>query len=52
MSAELYPLASLQQIENTPSRQDGIPEELEDDLRTHGCKLIHQAGILLKQYVL
>jgi hypothetical protein len=51
MSVDLYPLATLQQIETTPSRQDGIPEELEEDLRAYGCKLIHQAGILLKQYV-
>ncbi|KAF9533482.1 cyclin-like protein [Crepidotus variabilis] len=47
--ATLYPLASLAQIENTPSKQDGIPDDLEEDLRAYGCKLIHQAGILLKQ---
>jgi len=45
----LYPLASHQQIERTPSREDGIPVELEEDLRAYGCKLIQQAGILLKQ---
>ena len=49
MSISLYPLASLSQIENTPSRVDGIPSELEEDLRAYGCKLIQQAGILLKQ---
>ncbi|KAF9458646.1 cyclin-like protein [Collybia nuda] len=49
MAAILYPLASLSQIEKTPSRDDGIPEDLEEDLRAYGCKLIHQAGILLKQ---
>ncbi|KAH7912252.1 cyclin-like protein [Hygrophoropsis aurantiaca] len=49
MSAGLVPLASTSQIERTPSREDGIPEELEADLRAYGCKLIHQAGILLKQ---
>jgi len=49
MAATLYPLASLTQIEKTPSRADGIPAELEEDLRAYGCKLIHQAGILLKQ---
>jgi len=48
-STILYPLASLEQIERTPSREDGIPEDLEEDLRAYGCKLIHQAGILLKQ---
>lgn len=49
MSVSLYPLASLEQIEKSPSREDGIPEDLEEDLRAFGCKLIHQAGILLKQ---
>ncbi|KAJ7184249.1 cyclin-like protein [Mycena filopes] len=43
------PLATLAQIERTPSREDGIPQDLEDDLRAYGCKLIHQAGILLRQ---
>jgi len=50
MSATLVPLASLSQIERTPSREDGLPADLEDDLKAFGCKLIHQAGILLKQY--
>ncbi|KAA1474878.1 cyclin-like protein [Dentipellis sp. KUC8613] len=45
----LYPLASLSQVERTPSGEDGIPADLEEDLRAYGCKLIHQAGILLKQ---
>ncbi|KAF7295317.1 Cyclin-like protein [Mycena indigotica] len=45
----MYPLATLTQIERTPSREDGIPQQLEDDLRAYGCKLIHEAGILLKQ---
>ncbi|KAI0781059.1 cyclin-L1 [Trametes elegans] len=49
MSTSLYPLASLAQIERTPSREDGIPEDLELDLRAFGCKLIHEAGILLRQ---
>jgi cyclin L len=49
MSTSLYPLASVQQIERTPSSEDGIPPELEEDLRAFGCKLIHQAGVLLKQ---
>lgn len=50
MSVRLYPLASLSQIEKTPSMQDGVPADLEEDLRTYGCKLIRQAGVLLKQY--
>ena len=33
MSVDLYPLASLEQIEDTPSRLDGIPTWLEEDLR-------------------
>jgi hypothetical protein len=51
MSTALYPLATLAQIERTPSREDGIPQDLEEDLRAYGCKLVHQAGILLRQYV-
>jgi hypothetical protein len=47
--ASLCPLASLAQIEKPPTREDGIPDDLEEDLRAYGCKLIHQAGILLKQ---
>lgn len=49
MSTSLYPLASLAQVEKTPSREDGIPEELELDLRAFGCKLIYEAGVLLRQ---
>ncbi|KAJ6488605.1 cyclin-like protein [Mycena vitilis] len=49
MSTTLHPLATLAQIERTPSREDGIPQDLEEDLRAYGCKLIHQAGILLRQ---
>ncbi|KAI0306778.1 cyclin-like protein [Multifurca ochricompacta] len=45
----LYPLASLSQIQSTPSVQDGVPHNIEEDLRAYGCKLIHQAGILLNQ---
>jgi len=46
---KLYPLASLSQIQSTPSAQDGVPHDIEEDLRAFGCKLIHQAGILLNQ---
>jgi hypothetical protein len=49
MSLIFTPLASPQQIVNTPSREDGIPEEMEMELRAYGCKLVQQAGILLKQ---
>ena len=51
MSVDLYPLASLEQVENTPSILDGIPVELEEDLRSYGCKLITEAGVLLNQCV-
>lgn len=44
-----YPLASQEQIQKTPSVEDGIPKELEEDLRAFGCQLISQAGLLLKQ---
>ncbi|CAK5264701.1 unnamed protein product [Mycena citricolor] len=47
--SSIYPLASLAQIESTPSKKDGVPEDLEEQLRAYGCKLIHEAGILLKQ---
>ncbi|KAJ8581693.1 cyclin-like protein [Rhizopogon salebrosus TDB-379] len=49
MPADLVPLASTSQIEHTPSKENGIPADLEEDLRAFGCKLIHEAGILLKQ---
>ncbi|KAL0580195.1 hypothetical protein V5O48_001788 [Marasmius crinis-equi] len=48
-ASNLYPLATLAQIEKTPSSEDGIPSDLEEDLRAYGAKLIHEAGILLKQ---
>ncbi|KAI6126271.1 cyclin-like protein [Pisolithus croceorrhizus] len=49
MTPTLVPLATYSQIAKTPSREDGLPQELEEDLRAFGCKLIHQAGILLNQ---
>jgi hypothetical protein len=49
MSTIPYPLASLSQISQTPSRTDGIPDYLEEGLRAYGCKMIQQAGLLLKQ---
>jgi hypothetical protein len=42
------PLASLEQLEETISRKDGVSEELEEQLRTFGSELIQSAGILLK----
>lgn len=47
----LVPLASLSQIQATPSTADGISIDLEHDLRTYGCRLINQAGHLLNQFV-
>lgn len=41
-------IATLEQLENVPSRKDGISEELEEQLRLFGCELIQSAGILLK----
>ncbi|KAG8686902.1 hypothetical protein FRC09_013854 [Ceratobasidium sp. 395] len=49
MSTIPYPLASLSQISQTPSRTDGIPEDVEEGMRAYGCKMIQQAGLLLKQ---
>lgn len=42
-----HPLASAEQIFSTPSRQDGVPAELEGDLRVAGCMLIQEAGVML-----
>jgi hypothetical protein len=50
MSSIVTPLAILSQVEQTPSNEEGIPSNLEDDLRILGCQLIQQTGILLKQY--
>ncbi|EKM82819.1 hypothetical protein AGABI1DRAFT_89509 [Agaricus bisporus var. burnettii JB137-S8] len=49
MVPALPPLATLSQLRLSPSQQDAIPPDLEEDLRAYGCKLIHQAGILLAQ---
>jgi cyclin L len=51
MEPDVAPLASLSQIQQTPSGRDGIPQDLEEDLRAYGAKMIQQAGILLKQLV-
>lgn len=42
------PLASTSQLLSTPLAEDGIPGEVEDDLRVVGCMLIQEAGIMLK----
>lgn len=43
-----HPLATLSQILDTPSSGDGVPPDLEADLRVAGCMLIQEAGILLE----
>ncbi|WVQ82001.1 hypothetical protein IAT38_004128 [Cryptococcus sp. DSM 104549] len=42
------PLATLEQIVSPPSTADGIPSQVEADLRVAGCMLIQEAGIMLK----
>ncbi|CAG8441932.1 6491_t:CDS:2 [Ambispora leptoticha] len=37
-------ILTFEQLEATPSRKDGIPEELEDALRQLGCEFIQSAG--------
>lgn len=37
-----------EQLENSPSRKDGIDEATETALRIYGCDLIQESGILLK----
>ncbi|KAF9979143.1 hypothetical protein BGZ73_005311 [Actinomortierella ambigua] len=41
-------LLTLEQLQHTPSMQDGFTEQQEDDMRQMGCHLIQSAGILLK----
>ena len=38
-----HPLATLAQIVSTPSAHDGVPAEVEDDLRVAGCMMIQEA---------
>lgn len=47
----LNTLASREQVSETPSRQDGLPASLEEELRVYGCQLIQQGGILMSLYV-
>lgn len=51
MSRQPHPLVTLAQLVNTPSAQDGIPKEVEDDLRVVGCMMIQEAGIMLDLWV-
>ncbi|CAN1237778.1 CYCL1-1 [Linum grandiflorum] len=37
-----------EQLQNSPSRKDGIDEETETSLRRYGCDLIQESGILLR----
>ncbi|WVQ68108.1 uncharacterized protein L199_006314 [Kwoniella botswanensis] len=45
-----HPLATLEQIIKTPSSEDGIPSEVEADLRVAGCMLIQEAGVMLELF--
>lgn len=38
---------TVEQLENSPSRSDGIDKDTEGRLRMYGCELIQEAGILL-----
>lgn len=37
-----------EELENSPSRRDGIDRETEAALRAYGCELVQEAGILLR----
>lgn len=37
-----------EQLENSPSRKDGIDRDTENTLRIYGCELIQEGGVLLK----
>ncbi|WVQ74827.1 hypothetical protein IAR50_004434 [Cryptococcus sp. DSM 104548] len=43
-----HPLATLQQTVSTPSALDGVPSDVEGDLRVAGCMLIQEAGVMMK----
>lgn len=40
-----------EELENSPSRRDGIDAATETTLRIYGCDLIQESGILLRMYV-
>ncbi|KXS14357.1 hypothetical protein M427DRAFT_353992 [Gonapodya prolifera JEL478] len=42
------PLLTIHQLETTPSRRDGLSENLETDLRLFGSELVQSVGILLQ----
>ncbi len=44
----LNPLATRQQLEQTPSRSDGVTCDIELELRALGCQIIQQMGVLLR----
>ncbi|ORX38608.1 putative cyclin-dependent protein kinase regulator [Kockovaella imperatae] len=48
MAQPPHPLATLAQILTTPSQKDGLPSDVEADLRVVGCMMIQEAGIMLE----
>ncbi|KAJ1799926.1 hypothetical protein LPJ59_001481 [Coemansia sp. RSA 2399] len=42
------PLLTLEQISASPSETQGLPKDLETDMRAYGCHLIEAAGIVLR----
>ena len=48
MADLVNPLATPSQLACTPSMADGLPWEVEEELRIFGCQLIQSAGVLLK----
>lgn len=43
-----HPLATVEQVVSSPSAADGVPAEVERDLRTVGCMMIQEAGVLME----
>lgn len=39
-----------EQLQNSPTRKDGIDDATETTLRIYGCDLIQESGILLRLY--
>ncbi len=46
-----YPLLTDYDLKNTPSFEDEISNEVEDEQRSYSCELIQKAGILLKLFL-
>lgn len=42
-------ILSATEVEQSPSRRDGVSKEIENQLRLYGCELIQEGGCLLRK---